>query len=169
MIDGLEDGVSQDEAPSAARAQTGKSLRHKAMDLLARRDYAEAELCQKLTGKGFDAEAVAEVVAQLCDEGLVSDERFTEAFVRFRRERGYGPMRIQSELRERGVNDKIQAAYLDFRDPRWCEQTAQVRRKRFGDEPPQDYKERARQSRFLQYRGFTSDQIRQVLDGDEFD
>jgi regulatory protein len=44
-----------------------------------------------------------------------------------------------------------------------------VRRKRFGDEPPQDYKERARQSRFLQYRGFTSDQIRQVLDGDEFD
>lgn len=169
MIDGLEDGVSQDEAPSAARAQTGKSLRHKAMDLLARRDYAEAELCQKLTDKGFDAEAVAAVVAQLCDEGLVSDERFTEAFVRFRRERGYGPLRIQSELRERGVNDKIQAAYLDFRDPRWREQTAQVRRKRFGDEPPQDYKERARQSRFLQYRGFTSDQIRQVLDGDEFD
>jgi regulatory protein len=79
--------------------------------------------------------------------------------------RGYGPQRIQAELRERGVDDKIQALYLDAGDCQWLEQVAQVRRKRFGETPPDDYKERARQARFLQYRGFTADQIREVLDG----
>jgi regulatory protein len=165
----LNDGALRDEAPSTASKKAGKSLRHKAMDLLARREHAEAELSQKLTGKGYEPELVAQVVAELCNEGLVSDERFTEAFVRYRREYGYGPMRIQSELRERGVSDKIQSVYLDFRDPKWHEQAVQVRRKRFGDVPPDDFKERARQSRFLQYRGFTSDQIRQVMDGDGYD
>jgi len=38
-----------------------------------------------------------------------------------------------------------------------------VRSKRFGDAMPEDFKERARQARFLQYRGFTSEQIREVL------
>jgi regulatory protein len=141
-----------------------KTVRKKAMDLLMRREHAVAELQKKLNAKDYDADIVAEVVEQLADEGLVSDERFTEAFVRYRANNGRGPQRIQSELRERGVNEKIQATFLDFGDPQWFEQAAQVRIKRFGEELPEDFKERARQARFLQYRGFTSDQIREVLD-----
>jgi regulatory protein len=164
-------GASTAEAPfvegleEVVKKRQGKSLRHKAMDMLARREYAEGELRQKLEAKGNPPEAVAEVVAQLCEEDLVSDERFTEAFVRSRMNSGYGPLRIQAELRERGVDDTIQAIYLDFRDALWVKQAAQVRSKRFGPEAAEDYKERARQARFLQYRGFTSDQARQVLDG----
>ena len=139
-------------------------VRKKAMDLLMRREHAVAELQKKLNAKDYDVDIVAEVVERLADEGLVSDERFTEAFVRYRRNNGYGPRRIQSELRERGVSEKMQAAYLDVGDPQWFEQAAQVQSKRFGDDLPMDFKERARQARFLQYRGFTSDQIREVLD-----
>jgi regulatory protein len=166
-----DDGAFPAEAPLAEELETvakkrqGKSLRHKAMDMLSRREYAAGELRQKLAAKGHDTEAVEQVVAELCQEGLVSDERFAEAFVRSRMNSGYGPLRIQAELRERGVDDTIQAVYLDFRDVRWLEQAAQVRSKRFGPEAAEDYKERARQARFLQYRGFTSDQTRQVLDG----
>lgn len=152
------------ELSQVALKELRKAVRRKAMDLLMRREHAVAELEKKLNARDYDVDIVAEVVGQLMDEGLVSDERFTEAFVRYRRNNGYGPRRIQSELRERGVSEKIQAAYLDVGDSQWFEQAAQVQNKRFGDVLPTDFKERARQARFLQYRGFTSDQIREVLD-----
>jgi len=163
----LSTGLSTElstELSQIALKELYKKIRKKAMDLLMRREHAVAELQKKLNAKDYDAEIVAEVVEQLMNEGLVSDERFTEAFVRYRRNNGRGPQRIQSELRERGVSEKIQDSFLDVGDPQWFEQAAQVRSKRFGNELPEDFKERARQARFLQYRGFTSDQIREVLD-----
>ena len=154
-------------------SQLHTTLRKKAMDLLARREHAVVELQQKVQAyakkQDLDEREVATVIEELVDDGLVSDERFTEAFVRYRRNNGYGPRRIQTELRERGVSEKIQATYLDFADPQWLEQVAQVRCKRFGESLPEDYKERARQARFLQYRGFTTDQARWVLAGDDAD
>lgn len=152
------------EISQIAFKELRKTVRKKAMGLLMRREHAVAELQKKLNAKDYDVDIVSEVVEQLAKEGLVSDARFTEAFVRYRRNNGRGPQRIQSELRERGVNEKIQDSFLDIGDPQWFEQAAQVRSKRFGDELPDDFKERARQARFLQYRGFTSDQIREVLD-----
>lgn len=143
--------------------------RKKAMDLLARREHAVAELRRKLLGKGFEAATVERVLAELQADGLLSDARFTEAYVRYRRNSGHGPQRIQQELRERGVSDETQAAWLDFTDPQWLELVEQTRRKRFGPAIPTDYKERARQSRFLQYRGFTSEQIRRALGGADFE
>jgi len=166
----MEAVVTADESLSSPESQAvtfkalRKTVRKKAMDLLMRREQAVGELQQKLNAKDYDADIVAEVVEQLALEGLVSDARFTEAFVRYRANNGRGPQRIQSELRERGVDEKIQAAYLDMRDSRWFARAEQVRCKRFGDAPPEDFKERARQARFLQYRGFTSEQIREVLD-----
>jgi len=143
-----------------------KAVRKKALDLLMRREHSLSELMKKLRNKEYPADLVDEVVAQLADEGLVSDARFTEAFVRYRANQGQGPQRIQAELRQRGVDEKIQSAYLDAGDPQWLERAAQARCKRFGEAPPADFKERARQARFLQYRGFTTEQVRQVLDDD---
>jgi len=152
--------LSPEASPKALR----QAARKKAMDLLARREHSVAELQQKLVTKGHDADIVTEVLGQLEQEGLLSDDRFTEAFVRYRRKNGYGPHRIQSELRQRGVSEKMQAAYLEVGDPQWFEQAAQVRQKRFGGGLPEDFKERAKQARFLQYRGFTGEQIREVMD-----
>ena len=166
----------QDEVASA-KVLPHSSLRKKAMDLLARREHAAAELRRKLEAyvhkqskkMDFDSGDVAKVVEELESEGLVSDERFAETFVRYRKNNGVGPMRIQTELRERGVSEKIQATWLDFADPLWHEQVTEVRHKRFGTALPGDYKERARQARFLQYRGFTTDQIKQALAGENYD
>jgi regulatory protein len=169
----LEQGVLPHVADDVEKIKVHNAMRKKAMDLLARREHSIAELQQKLSSharkKEIDVEIAANVVDELQGEGLVSDERFTEAFVRYRMNNGYGPVRIQSELRERGVNEKIQASYLDFADPQWLEQIVLVRRKRFGDSLPEDYKERARQARFLQYRGFTTDQAKRALAGDDYE
>ena len=156
--------AEQDIVCKRRPANGHSKVRQHAMRLLVRREHAVAELEKKLNAKDYDANIVSEVVTQLAKEGLVSDARFTEAFVRYRQNMGYGPRRIQCELRERGVSEKIQSNYLDIGDPQWFEQAARVQTKRFGDDLPEDYKERARRMRFLQYRGFTSDQIREVLD-----
>ena len=169
----MGDGVASGEGmlPHVPYKELRSALRKKAMDLLARREHAVVELHQKLQAfskkRGYDTGCVNKIVDELQTEGLVSDERFTEAFVRYRMNNGYGPRRIQIELRERGVNEKIQAAHLDFGSPQWLERATQVRCKRFGIGLPEDYKERARQARFLQYRGFTTDQARWALGGDD--
>jgi len=131
------------------------------MDLLARREHSTGELRTKLRAKGFeDEEAVDLQLGRLHDEGLLSDERFVEAFVHGRRLRGQGPLRIIAELRERAVPAALVESCVDRREVAWAGVARDARRKRFGDEAPVDVAERARQARFLRYRGFTEDQIR---------
>jgi regulatory protein len=80
-----------------------------------------------------------------------------------RRDRGYGPLRIRRELQEKGVAPEAIGRFLDSGDRVWVENGRRVRTKKFGGRIPKSFTERARQARFLQYRGFTPDQIQQVL------
>ena len=145
-------------------------MRVKAMDYLARREHGCEELKGKLIKKECPPAIAAEVVTKLAADNLVSDDRFTENFINSKRNRGQGPVRIHQQLREKGINDDLIDAWLDPREPRWLEIMREVRSKKFGSNLPRGYKERARQARFLQYRGFTTDQIFRVLgDDDELD
>jgi regulatory protein len=67
------------------------------------------------------------------------------------------------ELRERGVADTDIDEALATADEDWVVVAREARRKRFGAAGPSDFGERARQGRFLQYRGFSSEQIRAAL------
>ena len=131
---------------------------------MARRDYATAELRDKLVSQGHSRDSVDEALRVLTEEGLLSDGRFVESFVRSRVAKGYGPVRIRHELQQRAVDEDLVVECLDLYRSEWSSRVAAVRRKRFGTPPPRDAKERARQSRFLQYRGFTPDQIQALLD-----
>jgi regulatory protein len=111
----------------------------------------------------LNVEDIDVAIKQLKKEGLQSDSRYTEAFVHDRVSRGYGPRHIIQELKQKGVGDEISEEYIDERDPHWIERLAEVHKRKFGDDMPQDYKEQAKQSRFLQYRGFSSDQIHRLF------
>jgi len=117
-----------------------------------------------LLKKGCAEAIAAEVVRQLETERLLSDDRFMESLIRARRNRGYGPLRIQKELQEKGVASEAIADWLDATSRDWIDDIRRVQRKKFGARLPRNYTERARQARFLQYRGFTYDQIQQLLD-----
>ncbi|HFD80584.1 MAG TPA: regulatory protein RecX [Gammaproteobacteria bacterium] len=132
--------------------------------MLARREHSTLELRRKLQARSIDAGLIDEVLAQLADEGLLSEQRFTEAYVRGRCERGYGPLRIRAELRERGIGDGLIEVYLSPWSECWPESAEAQRRKRFGEALPQDFRERARQTRFLQQRGFSGEHIRALFD-----
>jgi regulatory protein len=136
--------------------------RKKAMDYLARREHGLSELTRKLTTFGFDSDVARDAVAQLVDDGLQSDERFTEAFVRSRINQGKGPARIRADLQEKGINDGVIAAGLEEAEQNWYDLALQVRLRKFGAQAPGDFKEKARQMRFLQSRGFEQDHIRRL-------
>jgi regulatory protein len=142
------------------------ALRALALRLLAGREHTRLELQRKLRLRGCDGERVAQLLDGLSAEGLLSDERFAEVFSRSRLEKGYGPHRIEAELRERGVAEALIAAVLDRPEAFWCELAARQRGKRFGERLPSDPHERARQARFLHQRGFTGEQIRCALRGE---
>ena len=117
----------------------------------------------KLAARGFSKDSISGVVSALRAEGLQSDERFAESYVHYRLEKGYGPVRIRQELRERGVPDGVIEPCLEEYGSDWQNFIAGVREKKFGKKLPADYKEQARQSRFLQYRGFTGEQISRLF------
>ncbi len=137
-----------------------------AIALLARREHSARELTRKLRDKGFATETVQACIVRLQQERLQSDERFAESYVRMRAGKGYGPVRIRAELAERGVDSSVSEAQLEPLADEWQQLAVEVRRKRFGSKLPKDFQERARQARFLQYRGFASEQLRGLFNDD---
>ena len=133
------------------------------MDSLARREHGEQELAAKLVAKGFEAAVVAEALAGLIEDNLLSDERFAEAFVHSRYQRGSGPHKIRAELRERGIDEGLIEASIARYSGEWSGLVVEVRERKYGIELPDDFRERSRQMRFLQQRGFTPEQIRQAF------
>lgn len=142
-----------------------RTVRVAAMDYLSRREHATHELFQKLLAKqDYDAEEISEALERLAEQGLLSDERFTEAFIHQRFNRGFGPLKIRAELRQKGVADDLTAEFLNtIVAEQWQESALAVRIRKYGTECPLDVKEKARQTRFLQSRGFSSDQIHYAL------
>ena len=143
-----------------------KEIRKKAMDFLARREYGRAELTKKLADKGYQRSVVEDELARLNDEGLQSDARFAEAFVQSRINQGKGPVRIRADLAGRGIRDGVIEAALEAAACDWFELAGGERRKKFGARSPADFKEKARQMRFLQYRGFEPDHIQAAVGPD---
>jgi regulatory protein len=113
--------------------------------------------------RGCGEPVAAATVAALAAEGLVSDERYIEALLHVRRARGYGPLSIRRELEEKGIERGVIEQWLDTASQDWLDDLKRVRNKKFGGSKPASLAERARQTRFLQYRGFTHEQIRTVL------
>jgi len=141
-----------------------KTIRVAAMDYLSRREHATHELFQKLLAKEeYEADDISEALARLTEQDLLSDERFTEAFVNQRIHRGSGPLKIRDELRQKGINDSMIEIFLHERDVHWRESALAVRVKKYGEHAPPNLKEKEKQVRFLQSRGFTSEHIRYAM------
>jgi regulatory protein len=138
-------------------------VRRVAMDLLARREHSFHELQQKLSRRFFDPDLISDQLNLLKDENLQSDERFVESFVNGRKSRGKGPMVIRHELKQKGIAAELVAMYLDDDPDEWLAIAQQTYRKKFGDKPVADQKDKARRLRFMQYRGFSGEIIRQLF------
>jgi regulatory protein len=156
-----------DPAEALAKARDPEAARTAAVTLLARRDFASGELLQKLGSQGYEAAVAAAVVAELIEARSIDDSRYAENYVAYHSGRGQGPVRIGADLRSLGMPAALVETALAT-GPDWRELARAIRIRKFGADPPEEWTEKTRQARFLQYRGFSSDHIRAAT-GAEFD
>jgi len=140
-------------------------IRLAAMNLLARREHSVRELRNKLKRRFPDDEKIDVQLSLLITERLQCDVRFAQSYARQRIGRGYGPIRLREELRERGVSEADVAAALQELEIDWCAVAADVMLKKFGMRDAIDLKEKARRARFMQYRGFAAEHYQWLQKG----
>ncbi len=139
------------------------SAKSVAVRLLSRREHSAFEIRDKLRQRDFDEGEIEQTIIELQQGGWLSDERFAEAYIRMRQQKGFGPIRIAIELNERGVKESIVDACLHESDESWQQTLEQQYLKKYKKKPVEDYNDKAKRIRFLQYRGFALDVIYQVV------
>ena len=158
--------------------QTDKAtnyLRWLAFYYLSRREMSQHELQKKLLAKGCEPQAVEDLLQEFAHKGYQSDERFTMMLVRESIRKGRGKNHILQALKSAKVNlpesvdsidQLIQQAGADSltdgtiltcdesETVDWLKLAVEVRTRKYGDTIPTTPKDKAKQLRFLQYRGF---------------
>ena len=131
------------------------------MRYLARREHSRIELHHKLLPYVQEGEDLDAVLDELVTRGWLSDARATTQLVRAKRSR-FGTQRIAHELRQKGIpEDLINEALPELKDSE-LDTAREVWQRKFGN-VAQDEKEKGKQVRFLQSRGFSMDVIFKIL------
>lgn len=136
-------------------------LRERALRLLARREHSRAELARKLGQAGFAQHDIDALLDEFEEKNWLSDRRFAESYVADHRARA-GSIKLAYELRQRGVSDTIIEGVLSKNRDSELERAQAVWWKKFGVSPT-NTTEKAKQTRFMQSRGFTAEVIRKTL------
>lgn len=137
------------------------SLRERALRLLARREHSRAELAKKLNSHAGPEDDLEALLDDLARRKLLSDERYAEARAHAL-SRKFGAARIGQELRAKGVGKELAMRAVDAARASEAERAREIWRRKFRI-APKTREERAKQTRFLQSRGFSFDAIRAVL------
>ncbi|AIR89808.1 recombination regulator RecX [Pseudomonas cremoricolorata] len=148
---------------------TPVAVRRTAMDLLARREHGRVELTRKLRQRGASDELIEPALDRLAEEGLLSEARYLESFIRYKSNAGYGPARIREDLGQRGLDRADVEHALRASGVHWSEKLRDVWQRKFSGQLPEDARSRAQQTRFLAYRGFSMEMIGRLLNGRDLD
>lgn len=150
-----------------AQGLTGTRLRSYAFAVLTRKEYSKADLVEKLALYAVDREEVIKLVDELATENYQSDQRVAEMLLSSQKRKGKGPNRIKLALKNKKIDTELIQEELKETD--WNEQAYQLKVKKFGKTVERDPKLKAKQIRFLQYRGFDLDAIFKAISRREDD
>lgn len=151
------------ENPSEPKAQglTGTRLRSYAFAVLTRKEYSKADLIEKLALYAVDRDEVIKLVDELASENYQSDQRVAEMMLSSQKRKGKGPNRIKMALKSKKIDSNLIQDELKETD--WNEQAYQLKVKKFGLDVEKEPKLKAKQIRFLMYRGFEMDAIMKAI------
>jgi len=147
---------------SANVIEIRKDIHQIALDYLARREHTRFTLHQKLMRKGFSHQSVEAVLDSLIQQGFLNEERFCEAFIQKRIRQGYGPIRITAECHQYGISNPIIFSQLPQDEEFWLTMINKIWQKKSSNKNNRVQQVQLRQIRYLQYRGFTLDQIKKA-------
>jgi regulatory protein len=142
---------------------TQKDIRQAIMRMLARREFSEHELRQRLRQLTFTESDIDVAIADAVAFGWLSDERFTASRIRHGADKGWGPLRIWNSLQQHHIDRSDFDAALEALEIEWLELARRVKVKKFGEQGTADRKLLMKQQQFLRYRGFNHEQIEYAL------
>lgn len=151
-------------------------LLDRAMRILGQRDHSRAELARKLRQSAQRAawaqkkepeiipDDLLEQVLDWCQEsGWLNDERFTERFIQSRSRKGLGSQRVRLELAQKGIDRESIDLAMEETEVDWAARAAQMAERKYGHPLPTEWKEKAKVLRYLQSKGFKSEDIQSVF------
>ncbi|RTZ14355.1 recombination regulator RecX [Vibrio aquaticus] len=140
------------------------SSKEAAIQLLSRRDHGEYEMYQKLSLKGYEDESIQEAINFCLEHNYLDDLRYAKSQVRQHVYKGHGERRIRQELNQKRVADFVIEKAMEEEPQDWFELAKSAAEKKFKGVKAIDQKEYAKQVRFLQYRGYSFEQISYALE-----
>ena len=149
----------------AERFDSSVSLIHRTPVLAVGSNRAPEQLRRKF-GEEVD---LTSLLGWLEEHRFLDESRYLDVLIRSAIERGHGLLRLRQDLKQRGIDSKLIDQALASLDVDWFAQARALRQRRFGHKPVTDQKEKARQLRYLQYRGFTGEQCFHALELRELD
>ncbi|RKG34100.1 regulatory protein RecX [Acinetobacter tianfuensis] len=155
-----DDALSFDAPPAQAEKKpglTGSRLRSYAFAVLTRKEYAKAELIEKLSLYAESRDEVLKLVDELARKNYQSDQRVADTLLSSQKRKGKGPNQIKMKLKSKKLDTALIADELKETD--WVQQAYELKVKKYGTEVSKDPKIKAKQIRFLMYRGFEMDAI----------
>jgi regulatory protein len=157
--------IPQKREASGAASEPARALK-RALGWLEYRPRSRAEIERKLALAGFPSQTIEATLEKLCSLGLLDDERFAESWCRTRVEqRGYGRLRVERELREKGVAPSLirEAVREIFGEEEGKGRAQRLLERRFREKDLTDPRILRRAAGFLQRRGYPSSVIAEVL------
>ncbi|NNH01176.1 regulatory protein RecX [Acinetobacter sp. ANC 5414] len=151
----------EDDPQPKPKGLTGSRLRSYAFAVLTRKEYSKADLIEKLAMYAIDRDEVLKLVDELAKENYQSDQRVAEIMLSSQKRKGKGPNRIKLALKSK----KIDASLIqeELKETDWNEQAYQLKVKKYGTNVEKEPKLKAKQIRFLMYRGFEMDAIMKAI------
>lgn len=134
-----------------------------ALLLLNQREHASSEVRLKLKQKGHSEENIETTIEELTSLNYLNDERFAEIYIRSKANRGFGPNRIYQELQQKGLAGDIIKSAINAAEIDWYEAARELKLNKYGAAPAEDFKQKSKQMRHLQYKGFNYDHIQYAL------
>lgn len=142
---------------------TSQELYDYAVSLLAKRDYASGELTRVLNKLTEDREGIDKALSRLVECGYLDDHRLITHLIDKHVRKKHGPTRINQEIRQKGFSRELVEQVLENVDVDWYAMARELKVSKFGDEMPSEAKEKNKQIRYLQYKGFSMDMIFEAL------
>ena len=132
------------------------------MNALSRREHSEKEIYLKFVNLVNSKDTLLEEILKLKEEGLISNQRYAEAYIRSRFHSGFGPIRIKYELEKKGVIEAIIKTAFQETDLDWDDKLKREFKKKYESNDMKSSNDN-KISKFFLYRGFDLEKISKLI------
>ncbi len=137
------------------------NLKHKAFVFLSRRDYSYNELYVKLQKYSDDLDGIKRILEDLKSKDFLSEERYINSYLRSKQSK-YGMKKIRYDLAKKNIDINIIDAVIATNEHNEYDIAYKIWQRKFATVAT-NQKDRLRQFRFLQNRGFCLDIIIKII------